>query len=212
MHLELAAYGWLGEEWNSLYPDDLPTDWRLDYYTNTYQAIIVPGSSWSHATIDEALGWLADAPEGFRFYWELTDAEGAARLLELLPKVEHTPGEVAGWLFRSGLKLEHGLFKDLVEQLPGGAYGEAPLPIVQAEQLAAEGITLCWQDGVELNCRGNGLRVVQLSSMPELKNLRQLADTQASSGASSLVLLVLPGAVTSSQMFDLLTLTYLLNG
>jgi len=212
MHLELAAYGWEGSEWDSFYPDDLPSEWRLDYYANTYDAIVVPASAWQSATIDEAKEWLAEAPAGFRFYWELADAAGAARLLELLPLVENTAGQVAAWLFRSGLKLEHRLFNILATQRPGGTYGEAPLPAVQTEQLAAEGITLCWQDGVQLNCRGNGLRILQLTTMPELRDLRQLADAQQTAGANRLLLLLKPGAVTPAQMHDLLTLTNLING
>jgi len=212
MQLELAAYGWQGSEWDHLYPDDLPPEWRLEFYANTFDSIVVPASVWQSATIDEASGWLAESPAGFRFYWELADAEGAARLLELLPQAKNTPGEVAGWLFRSGLKLEQKLFQALATSLPGGAFGESPLPSVQAEQLAAEGITLCWQDGGNLNCRGSGLRVMSLMTKPEPRALRRLAEEQAAAGASRLMLLLLPGAVTSAEMHDLLTLVSLLNG
>lgn len=212
MQLELAAYGWRGSEWNFLYPDDLPSEWRLDYYANTFDTIVVPATAWQDATIDEARGWLDEVPAGFRFYWEPGDAEGAVRLLELLPLVAQAPGQVSGWLFRSGLKLEQRLFSELAARLAGGAYGDTPLPAVQAEQLASEGITLCWQDGGELNCRGNGLRVMQLTAMPDMRALRQLIDEQAAAGAHRLLLLLQPTALTSAQMHDLLTFVTLVNG
>lgn len=212
MQLELAAYGWQGPEWATLYPDDLPPEWRLDYYGNEYAAIVVPAAAWQKATIDEALLWLEEAPPGFRFYWELADADDAARLLELLARAHSAQGQLAGWLFHSGLRLEHGLLKALSAVLPGAAFGEAPVPAVRAEQLAAEGLTLCWQDGEQLNCRGNGLRVLQISSAPDLRSLRQTIEDQASAGAGRLLLLLKPGAVTSAQMHDLLTFIALLNG
>jgi hypothetical protein len=212
MQLELAAYGWQGPEWSSLYPDDLPSEWRLDYYGNEFSAIVVPAATWQATSIDEASGWLAEAPAGFRFYWELEDADGAARLLELLSQADNGQGLLAGWLFRTGLKLEYGLFQALAAKLPGAAYGKSPLPTVQAEQLAAEGITLCWQDGEQLNCRGNGLRVLQITSYPDLRTLRQTVEEQAAEGVGRLLLLLKPRAATPAQMHDLLTFITLLSG
>jgi hypothetical protein len=115
-------------------------------------------------------------------------------------------------LFRSGLKLEHGLFVELASVLPGAAFGEAPLPSVQTEQLAAEGITLCWQDGLQLNCRGRGLRVLQLSSYPDLRELRRIVDEQAEVSTEKLLIMVQPGAASADQMHDLITFITLLNG
>jgi hypothetical protein len=212
MELELAAYGWEGAAWDALYPEDLPPEWRLDYYGNDYGAIVVPAASWQQATIDEANRWLTEAPDGFRFYWELGDAEGAARLLELLAGQAAFPGRVAGWLLHAGASLEHALVAELSRALPGAAYGEAPLATVQAEQLAAEGVTLCWQDGDQLNCRGHRLRVMQISRPPALRALRRLIDAQNEAGTERLLLLLKPEALTPSVMQELQTLIALLNG
>lgn len=212
MQLEIANYGWLGAEWDSFYPDDLPAEWRLDYYANEYSTVIVPAQTWQGESIDEARHWLEQAPSGFNYYWELDDADGAARLLELITQAGQGRGHMAGWLFQSGLRLEHGLFEVLASALPGAAFGTSPLPLVQAEKLAAEGITLCWQDGEQLNCRGTGLRVLQLSRYPELRHLRQIIEEQAADGTEKLLIMVKPGAVSSAQMHDLLTFISLLNG
>jgi len=212
MQLEIAAYGWLSAEWDSFYPDDLPPEWRLDYYANEFSAVIVPAQTWQGESIDEASRWLEEAPSGFNFFWELDDADGAARLLELMTHIVPGRGQVAGWLFQSGLRLEHGLFEALASALPGAAFGASPLPLVQAEQLAAEGITLCWEDGEQLNCRGTGLRVLQLASYPDLRQLRQIIEEQAADGTEKLLIMIKPGAVTTAQMHDLLTLITLFNG
>jgi hypothetical protein len=213
MELEFAAYGWQGAAWDDIYPDDLPADWRLDYYGNEFDSMVVPASDWRAASIDEAGRWLEDTPEGFRFYWELDDADGAVRLLELMSEERGgLPGRPAGWLFRDGLKLEHDLLNRLVTVLPGAAYGEAPVPMVQTEQLAAEGITLCWQDGYTLNCRGNGLRVMQITVPPDLRLLRQSIEEQAAAGAERMLLLLKPEAASAASMRDLHTFISLLNG
>jgi hypothetical protein len=212
MQLEFATYGWQGAQWADLYPEDLPSEWRLQYYGNEFAAIVVPAETWQRSTIDEAAEWLAEAPPGFRFYWELDDPDGAARLLELLGQGDLGGGQLAGWLFHSGLRLEHGLLEALAAALPGAVYGDAPVPAMQAERLAAAGITLCWQDGDELNCRGTGLRVLQICRPPELRALRRTIEAQTSAGAERMLLLLKPEAATPSLIRDLYTFTTLLNG
>ncbi len=212
MELEFAAYGWLGPAWEVLYPEDLPPEWHLDYYSNEFGAVVVPATDWQSVSIDEANRWLAEAPQGFKFYWEIDDADDAARLLELLSRNADGSEKLAGWLFRSGLKLEHDLLKRLTAALPGAAYGESPVPTVQTERLASEGITLCWQDEYALNCRGTGLRVLQISQSPDLRRLRQSIDEQAAAGTERLLLLLKPEAATFALMRDLYTLSTLLNG
>ena len=213
MELEFAAYGWLGPAWDGLYPNDLPSDWRLDYYGNEFRTVVVPAEDWRVASIDEACRWLEEAHQGFRFYWEIDDAEGAVRLLELLSRQQGDKGVIpAGWLFQGGLKLEYGLLKQLAAALPGAAYGEAPVPAVQTEHLAAEGLTLCWQDGYTLNCRGGGVRVLQITTPPDLRRLRRSVDEQAAAGASRLLLLLKPEAASAALMRDLHTFTLLIKG
>lgn len=211
MELDIAAYGWLGPEWKELYPDDLPPEWRLDYYGNEFSAIIVPASDWQAVSIDEATHWLEEAPQGFRFFWEIADGDDAARLLELVAGIDTELDKLGGWLFRSGVKLDHDLLRRLTANFPGAAYGDSPVPTVQTEQLAAEGITLCWQDGDNLNCRGKGLRVFQPGQSSDLRHLRRRIKEEAAAGTERLLLLLRPQLTTFALMRDLYTLSALLN-
>jgi hypothetical protein len=80
--LDVAAFGW-DRPWPGLYPDDLPPEWRLDYYSNEFRALLVPYSSWCDA--DEACWqeWEEELPPQFRLYWELPAASpGAIAALE----------------------------------------------------------------------------------------------------------------------------------
>jgi hypothetical protein len=90
MKIEIAARGWQGREWDGYYPDDLPEDWRLDYYANEFFAVLVPYNDWSTAGDDELLEWMEQVSDDFVFYWELDTAEHGSRerLQALLGKVD----------------------------------------------------------------------------------------------------------------------------
>jgi uncharacterized protein YecE (DUF72 family) len=86
MDIDIAAYGWQGREWEHFYPDDLPADWRLDYYANEFLALLVPHHEWSVQGDNELLAWQQQVSDEFRFYWEVpSDAvEASLRLQRLL--------------------------------------------------------------------------------------------------------------------------------
>ena len=101
MDIEIAAYGWQSSEWDDFYPEDLPADWRLDYYANEFFAVVVPHGEWFVQEDDELLSWQEQVSDDFRFYWELPgDAVAAhARLQHLLLNEEfaaHWGGVVNG--------------------------------------------------------------------------------------------------------------------
>ncbi|MEN8170265.1 MAG: hypothetical protein ABFS08_08585 [Pseudomonadota bacterium] len=90
MEIEIAAYGWQSREWDRFYPEDMPADWRLDYYANEFFAVVVPYSEWSVQADDELLAWQQQVSEDFRFYWEQPCGEdvAAARLQALMADAE----------------------------------------------------------------------------------------------------------------------------
>ena len=76
-----GCYGWRDQ---SDYPDDLPPDWQLCYYSNELRSVIIPASNWAHCDQQQLEQWLQDTDDGFRFVFELpvTDLTRQARLLE----------------------------------------------------------------------------------------------------------------------------------
>ena len=55
---EVVPYGWLHESWvgeGSFYPEEMPEEWRLDFFANTFRAVCVPMAQW--------LSWAADLEE-----------------------------------------------------------------------------------------------------------------------------------------------------
>lgn len=73
-NIQVGTYGWNGESWSGeFYPDDLPEDWLLDYYSNAYRAVLVPESTWNSWS-EENLEDVLEAVEGdFSFYFEVCD-------------------------------------------------------------------------------------------------------------------------------------------
>ena len=67
----VGARGWLHERWmESFYPEDIPEDWRLGFYANEFNTLLVPWSQWreSVAELEEELD---DTADDFHLYLEL---------------------------------------------------------------------------------------------------------------------------------------------
>ena len=73
--INLGAYGWRYEHWSkSFYPDDLPVDgdedWRLAYYSNEFNAVLVPVDYWQAVSINSCEDWLDSVHSDFQFFVE----------------------------------------------------------------------------------------------------------------------------------------------
>ncbi len=85
----VAARGWTHSSWvGGFYPDDLPEDWQLSYYSNEFNAVVVPASEWVGLNYVEIERWVEDVPEEFLLYLEvedlLTDWEQTAEIVKPL--------------------------------------------------------------------------------------------------------------------------------
>jgi len=79
--LEVGAVGWRHAGWaDSFYPDSLPPEWQLTYYSNEFARVLVPAAEWGDAGPEDLATWRGDVHERFGFYLELpADADAAAR-------------------------------------------------------------------------------------------------------------------------------------
>jgi len=69
--VEVGARGWLHERWmESFYPEDIPDDWRLGFYANEFNSLLVPWSLWSES-IEDLTEALDDTGDDFHLYLEL---------------------------------------------------------------------------------------------------------------------------------------------
>ncbi len=73
--INLGAYGWRQKHWSaSFYPEDLPVDgeedWRLAYYSNEFNAVMVPVNYWRTTLANDCEGWLDSVHPEFQFFVE----------------------------------------------------------------------------------------------------------------------------------------------
>jgi len=128
--LRIGAVGWHHREWvGGFYPDTLPEDWWLTYYSNEFDCVLVPAEHWRGA---DARQWCDDTPEAFRFYLELR--EGSDRDVAGLTALADALGaRLGGVLARRGAALEP--LRRLAGRL--ALFGEEP----------GEGRGCCWRPG-----------------------------------------------------------------
>jgi hypothetical protein len=69
--VNVGAYGWLHRHWiNSFYPEDLPADWRLGYYSNEFDTVLVPSFYWLQQSMADCEALLDDVHPDFQFFIE----------------------------------------------------------------------------------------------------------------------------------------------
>jgi Protein of unknown function DUF72 len=83
-----GAYGWRHQHWlKSFYPEELPVngaeDWRLSYYSNEFNTVMVPFNYWQSGNAVDCEGWLNDVNDDFQFFVECHES-----MLEQLSAVE----------------------------------------------------------------------------------------------------------------------------
>ena len=70
--LELAACGWLPADWSCMfYPEDLPEEWRVSYYANEFDCVLLSANDWNVPKA-QASFWKSEIATDFRFYLEIT--------------------------------------------------------------------------------------------------------------------------------------------
>lgn len=73
-NLQVGAYGWQYSSWiGGFYPEDIPKEWQLDFYSNAYRVLLVPESVWLQWG-DEEIEEMLDSVEGdFGFFFEVKE-------------------------------------------------------------------------------------------------------------------------------------------
>jgi len=164
----VGATGWEFGPWEqSYYPEDLPEDWRLTYYSNDFPVVRLPTSRLAAASDNEVQEWLDETNGQFRFVVELDcpqDAALEARLATLRPKL------LAVIVPRDGAIQ------------PGEALAGLPRVMAKAEDQSCElhlqaGVGHCW-NGQGAPCWGDDIALVCLAAS-DYKDMRRLKEVIA---------------------------------
>lgn len=161
--IDLGAYGWRHKHWlKNFYPEDLPIgdpeddseDWRLSYYSNEFNAVLVPSEYWCKGDTVDCEGWLEEVHDDFQFFVEchesmldyITVTELTGNLKKLQPQLsalvflnDKRSGSRFG--LQSGAKMVNEQFKPLIEALQLDIFSSAAYS-GSADGLRA--INICW--------------------------------------------------------------------
>ena len=140
MVIEVAAYGWQGGQWDAFYPEDIPAEWRLDFYGNEFFAVVAPWEAWRREDDEELLEWQGQVSDDFRFYWELpqSDEGAAAERLQSLRENDEFAAHWGGRLDKvSQLRIEAPLELRALRQAVEGAIGPAEESLLVVVEPAA---------------------------------------------------------------------------
>ncbi|NIP71546.1 MAG: DUF72 domain-containing protein [Gammaproteobacteria bacterium] len=86
---------------DTFYPDSLPDDWRLTFYSNEFRCLLVPDREWSEAPPTRLAAWAEDVHEQFVFYLELRSGRRANEAVEALSRTEPIARRVGGVVVRA---------------------------------------------------------------------------------------------------------------
>ena len=155
---------WFGD----FYPDDLPEDWQLSFYSNEFRAVVVPSAEFANIDPVEVERWVEDVSGEFAFYLEVEDlfTDWAQFARAIAPLGER----LKGILFRP-IKVDQDLA--MIASSLDAAQALAPVCLLLPEGLepsdsgrdllSQHGVELCWDthEG-EPAWRGGGFVVARV--------------------------------------------------
>jgi len=185
--VDIAAYGWEHPQWSgTFYPEDMPEDWRLDFYCNEFRAIVIPAQKWSEGDRSRMQEWASGLGEDTRVYLELPPDRPACGIREAITSLG---GRVAGLVGRTPPALPRDI------GAPVGIWGRQPGG-------AGSGIGWCWpEEGGIPRCTGEALASAWLDSGPtEPMHLRRIIEALAAGGREHRAVLVVDGRPPSLKL------------
>lgn len=103
--MNLGTYGWRHKHWlNTFYPEDLPVcaddDWRLAYYSNEFNAVLVPADYWQAGQVNNCGDWLDSVHPDFQFFVECNHSMfDAVSLVVLTEALKQLLPQLSGLVF-----------------------------------------------------------------------------------------------------------------
>jgi hypothetical protein len=128
-----GAYGWRHQHWlKSFYPEELPVngaeDWRLSYYSNEFNTVMVPFNYWQPGETVDCEGWLDDVGENFQFFVECHESMLASiSLSELTASLKKLQPKLSGLVFLEGNQSVKEKFTPVIDALGVEVFESIPV-------------------------------------------------------------------------------------
>ena len=70
----VGAEGWQHPQWvGEFYPEDLPAEWQLGFYSNEFRVALIPAEAWAEVATQGA-AWLSNSATGLAFIVEIPES------------------------------------------------------------------------------------------------------------------------------------------
>ncbi|WP_455204654.1 DUF72 domain-containing protein [Kaarinaea lacus] len=64
--------GWRHPQWiGGFYPEDMPEEWWISYYSNEFRSVLVPQEYFYNTSADQVQSWIDDTDKQFVFFAEM---------------------------------------------------------------------------------------------------------------------------------------------
>ncbi len=121
----IGARGCLHPDWvGAFYPDDLPADWRLAYYANEFNLLVI---EW--AQLENTLTLMEDVADEFRFVVELPVSVDEQHLSTYVARLQQAGKHCAGVIVETE---QSGVCEVFAKTIPCYIEGESNLIKIQA--------------------------------------------------------------------------------
>lgn len=188
----IGAHGWLHPEWQTqFYPDDLPEDWQLGYYSNEFPIVLMPASYIEEGT-EDLQAWLEDSNDNLRMVCEIPSdwlqqpaAEATHGINQFIESIAVLGDRCVGLLLRvTEIQGEiETVLAGLTSPLPLCIEGAAELPEDKINELqkVCEKLKLgfCWQGEGDVRGLTYGqLAMTRINSQGmDMRQLRNVVET-----------------------------------
>ena len=164
--ITLGTKGWRHASWEgTFYPDDLPVEWQLPYYSNEFDSVLVPADYFINTDTESLYTWIEDTPEEFKFFLELPITASNVWLDKVLKPLAPRLG---GILFTDANTHASSVTADLIENARQYAPVVLPSNVIQAAGAtltAMQKVGCYWRpEETDLNECSGELGIAELTS------------------------------------------------
>lgn len=167
--LEIGTLGWDRTDWvGSFYPADLPAEWRLSYYANEFDAVLIPADRWASEATSHVEAWCEDVSGRFRFIAELKPFQvNTTRGRRIVSGLDALGKTLHGLVLRTTADAPHGFVRELRGRYPGKA--------LVVDDAGEAGLPRLWRPGVSKDAGPIGL--AGFDAPPQAMELRKLLES-----------------------------------
>lgn len=138
--LAIGSVGWTHKKWSQdYYPEDMPAEWQLDFYSHHFPCILMQPDEWLTASERQIRQWSEDVKDTFDFFINVTDKLDDKVIAQLENITQHLGDKLKGVVIASTAQ---PCDKDDVDKL--SALTQLHMDADELTE-ATQGLPQCWR-------------------------------------------------------------------